>query len=388
MNAEQLRGFIQDVIKGVLDPLRERIERQEADWKKELQQRRQPETPRAEKGFDAVRVIRALAVSKNDPERAASWAKKQWGDDAVTRALSASDMTAGGFLLPAPLSEEVIELLRPRVVVRKLGALTIPMDNGTTTMPKLTAGSSASYIGENRNIANTAPTGGQVKFADKKLAALVVLSNDLIRTSSSKANTVVRSDLIRAMSQREDKGFIRDDGTEDKPKGLRYWAPAANQLAANATVNLANVTYDLGRMILALKNADVPLSNPGWIFAPRTEMYLMTVRDANGNYAFRDEMMTGKLWSFPYATTTQVPITLGSGSDSEIYFVDFDDVVIAEASTLIIDASSEAAYYDGSAVQAAFSKDQTVIRAIARHDFGVRHDASVCVLTGVTWAPS
>lgn len=61
------------------------------------------------------------------------------------------------------------------------------------------------------------------------------------------------------------------------------------------------------------------------------------------------------------------------------------DVVIAENEMIEIDVSREAAYHDGNEVVAAFSQDQTVIRAIARHDLVVRHDYSVAVKTGVAY---
>jgi HK97 family phage major capsid protein len=117
-------------------------------------------------------------------------------------------------------------------------------------------------------------------------------------------------------------------------------------------------------------------------------MYLMTVRDANGNFAFREELLSGKLWNFPYGTTTQIPVNLGGGADeSEVYLVDMADVVIGDATSIIIDASTEAAYHDGANVVAAFSQDQTVVRAIVQHDIGMRHDASVAVLAQVKWTP-
>ena len=157
-------------------------------------------------------------------------------------------------------------------------------------------------------------------------------------------------------------------------------------IAANSTVTLANVTTDLGRLVLALENANVRMLRPGWLFSPRTKFYLMTVRDGNGNYAFRDEMLRGFFWGWPFASTTQIPQNLGVGGDeSEVMLADFADVVIGEAMNLLIDASAEAAYHDGSSVQSAYSRDQTVVRAIQEHDFGMRHDESVAVLNEVTW---
>jgi HK97 family phage major capsid protein len=281
----------------------------------------------------------------------------------------------------------LIEYLRPMSVIRSLNPTIIPLDNGTATVPKMTGGASATYIGENQNATKTEPTFGNLKLTERKLAALVPISNDLVRNAAPSAVTVVRDDLAAALAQKSDLEFIRGDGTGAGPKGLRYWCPSANQLTVNATVNLANVTTDLGELILALRNANVRMLRCGWIMAPRTENYLMTIRDGNGNYAFRTEMLAGTLWGYPYKVTTQIPVNLAvtGTSESEVYFADFTDVIVGEASDLILTVSDEAAYHDGSNVVSAFSLDQTVIKAIERHDFGMRHDASVAVLTDVDW---
>lgn len=337
-----------------------------------------------EKGAQFARIVRALAAEKGNPRNAAQFASEQFGDEKVAKALAAGVGSAGGFIVPEEFSTDIIELLRPASVVRSLNPTVVPMPRGNLTMPKLAGGSSASYVGENQNIGKTEPTFGQLVLTARKLAALVPISNDLIRYSSPQADIVVRDDLIAAMAQRSDLACIRGDGTGNSPRGLRYWAPGANVITANSTVNLANVTADLGKMVLALKNANVRMLRPGWIFTPRTEQYLMTVRDGNGNYAYRQEMLAGNLWGMPFRTTTQIPDNL-STNQSEVYLADFADAVIGDAMTIMLDVSSEAAYHDGTGVVASFSLDQTVIRAIAQHDFGMRHDASVAVLTGVTW---
>jgi HK97 family phage major capsid protein len=306
----------------------------------------------------------------------------------VSKALAAGDAAAGGFLIPDQYSADIIELLRAQSIVRRLNPLQVPMPMGTITLPKITGGVTAQYIGENVNIPKGQPSFGALRLTYKKLAALVPVSNDLLRYNAYGVDAIVRDDLVSGIAMREDIAFIRDDGSQFTPKGLRYWAPAANVIPANGTVNLANVTTDLGKLMLALMNANVRMLRPGWMMAPRTMMYLMTVRDANGNFAYRDEMLTGRLWNFAFGVTTQIPINLGGGTDeSEVYFVDFADFVIADATSIIIDASTEAAYHDGTNVVAAYSQDQTVVRAIVQHDCGMRHDASVAVLSAVKWAP-
>jgi HK97 family phage major capsid protein len=371
--------------------------------------------PKMAPGTAFARCLRATAAAKMmgaGAEKAID-ILKSWGDveladkwaESRSKALGSGDPTAGGFLVPPQFSSDVIELLRPAAVVRSLGPQSIPMPTGSINVPKLTQGATASYIGENANAPKSEERFGQIKLTFKKQACLVPISNDLIRYSSPSADAVVRDDVVRAMATREDKAFIRDDGTSGTPKGLKNWISATNKLAANATVSLANVTTDLGRMVQAIMAAEIPLIvqqnqqtnaavldvRPGWIMSPRTYRYLTTVQTTTGAYAFRDEMLRGTLWGWPYRVTTQVLETYTAagaetgGTQSELYFGAFAHAVIGEALGVTVDASQEAAYYDGTQVVASFSQDQTVVRVLAEHDFALRHDRAFALLQNMTW---
>ncbi len=339
------------------------------------------------KGINLAKYIKALAATKGRVFEAHRLALNVWGeDDPVTKALASDDFAAGGAVVPPDFNEEIIELLRPMSVVRRLDPIIMDMPNGSLTMPKITGGVIAAYVGENVDIPEAQPIFGDLKLVFKKLVALVPISSDLLRFGSSRSETVLRDDIIAGLAAREDIAFIRDDGTQDTPKGLRYWPPAANLIPANGTVNLTNVTVDLSKLVLALEEANVKMLRPAWLFAPRTKQFLMTIRDGNGNFAYREEMLRGVLWGFPFAVTTQIPKNLGGGNDeSEIYFVDMADAIIGEGMSMKIDASTEASYVSGGSLVSSYSRDQTVIRAITEHDFGMRHDASVAILTAVKW---
>lgn len=374
-----------------------------------------------ERGLKMARAVRALVAAKQRGGGAEMAIKvlHGWGDvegaevwqKSIDKALSVGDPTAGGFLVPQTFSSDVIELLRPSAVVRSLNPGVMPMPTGSVKVPRITAGSSASYIGENTNIVASEPETGQLLLTFKKLAALVPISNDLVRYSSPQADSIVRDDMVRALATREDRAFIRDNGTSGTPKGLKHWIAASNKFGANATVNLANVTIDLGKAIQKLMAADVPLivpqfpagagggstiqpitARPGWIMSPRTYMYLTTVQNGQGFYAFRPEMMQGTLWGFPYRVTSQVLETLAAsgadtgGAQSELYFGAFAHAVIGESMGLMVDASQEAAYADsGGTVRAAFSMDQTVVRVLAEHDFALRYDKAFALIQNLTW---
>lgn len=344
--------------------------------------RREPE-----KGEMAARFVRAIAAGKRIGVSPMEVAGRMWGDDLLARAMAAGIGASGGFLVPEEYSAEVIELLRPIAVVRSMNPVILPMPGGNTTTPKLTGGANAHYVGENADITAADPQLGTLRLTARKLAAIVPISNDLLRFSSPQADAVVRDDMVAAIAIAEDQTFIRGPGSDFSPKGLRNWALSSSLIAANATVSLANTITDLNKLVNALETANVRMLRPGWLFGPRTKNYLNTLTSAQGAFVFRDEMNGGKLLGFPFRSTNNIPQNLGGGGDdSEIYLVDFADAVIGEVPGLIIDVSQEASYtVDGTNFTSAFSQDQTVIRVIEQHDFGMRHDPSVAVLTAVKW---
>ena len=256
--------------------------------------------------------------------------------------------------------------------------------NGSTLLPRLVSGTSAGYVGENTNIPKSEPTFGQLRLTERKLAVLVPISNDLIRTSSPRADTLVRDDIVQGMSVTEDANFIRGLGTGNGPKGLRYWAHAGNVLDTTGATS-AQIESDLARMVGALEGNNVMMVNPVWLMSSRSKNALYVRRDDAGALTF-PEVREGRLWGHPIFTTNSIPTNLGGGgNESELYLADMADVVLADANAIAIDVSDTAAYHDGATLVSAYSQDQTVIRAIARHDLAVRHDRSVAVLTGITW---
>lgn len=420
MTADQLRQFIKEttipLLKDTAGPMvaelvRESVEKNAAPaWMPELIKglhgEPKPEVRKRAIGEGFARYVKYIVAGRNDKQKAADLARKMGDEDiaqaiekSVEKAMSAGDPTGGGFLVPEQFSQDVIELLRPSGAVRSMGPETLPMPTGVMRIPKITSGATASYTGENTNATKSEVQTGQITLQNKKLISLVPMSNDLVRFSSPQADTIVRNDMIRAMAQREDQAFIRDDGTSATPKGLKNWIASGNKFTANSSVSLDNTTNDLGKALEKLMAANVPLVingtqsvaqpidvRPGWLFSPRTYRYLTTVRLTNGPYAFRDEMLAGRLWGFPYRVTSQIQETLQSaGNQSEVYFGGFAYAIIGEALGLIVDASQEAAYHDGSAVVSAFSQDQMVVRVIAEHDFALRYDVGFALIEGVKW---
>lgn len=342
-------------------------------------------------GANMAQMVRVLAASRGDQQAAAKLAHDSGYNPEIAMALSTVTPGAGGVLVPQSFSSEVIELLRPKSVVRNLGAVSLPLQNGNLTIPRIKGGAVVSYIGTEEDMPTSDMKFDDLKLSSKKLAALVPISNDLLGYSGINPNVdrLVVNDLTSSVALAEDLSFLRGAGTGNLPKGLRFWAPPFNVFAAPVAVDLGAVEMALSALILRLENANSNMVSPGFVMAPRTKRWLSALRvgdEGKGAKAY-PELDQGQLKGFPVATTTQVPINLGDdGNASEIHFADFADCFIGEDDAMVIDFSKEATYKDANGnLVSAFQRDQTLVRVIAKHDFGPRHVESVAVMIDVKW---
>ncbi len=386
----KLEEFIASVTKGT-------VMEQFAEFRKEQEAKAQEitksfaalagnrEQERVEKGVTLARIVRAFASAKGDVAKAASYAEANGFGPEVVKALATQPNSAGGYVVPPQYSTDLIDLLYNRVAIRKMGATSIPMPNGNISIPKLTTGVSASYIGENSGSNAQQPAFGVISMNWKKLAAVVAISNDLIRYSSPKADEVVKNDLTNSFAVTEDYTFLNGDGAGNAPKGLHNWITQYGNAQSADGSDLTLVIADLFRGPQALEEANIPFVKPGWIISPRTKFFLMSVRDSVGNFYFLDEMKRGTLLGYPYVSTNQVVTGPAATYYTSIYFGDFNDALIGESTDLQLDVSQEASYLVNGQLVSAFAFDQTVIRGIARHDFCVRRVESFFRLDQVQW---
>ena len=168
-------------------------------------------------GILAARFVKAFMASGGNLALADQVARQMYGADGrldFKAALMTSPATGGGFLVPETASREIIELLRHATVVRR-AVRVVPMA-ASMSIPTQASGVSAAYIGEMADDNAQDLTFGQRRLVQHKLRALVVVSNDLIRSSTPEADMIVRDDLTRGLATAEDYAFIRGDGTRQQ----------------------------------------------------------------------------------------------------------------------------------------------------------------------------
>jgi HK97 family phage major capsid protein len=393
---EELKSLILETVSEKIEASVEKsvapFKEQTSDWMKKINatSRDKDVIEKGTKGIGAGRIVRALAAGKGDPARAAKFAAKAWNDDLgdmIVKSLQAQDFDQAGALIPPTLEAEVIEYLRARVVVRAAGGRNVPLTNGTATFRKQTGTISAAYVGESQDIGITQPAVGQITLTARKLAAIVPISNDLLLYDASPAaDAFVRDDLVSSIAVKEDVTFLYGVGTSDTPKGIRYWANAANVTNSNGTT-ATQIEADFKDLLNALQTNNVPMRTPVFFMNPKAKNTLANLRDANGNLIYPETRGANPtVYGFPIFTSTSIPTNTGNGSQTEVIFADMSEVLIGDASGLAISMDSAASYVESGSLVSAFSRDETLIRAIARHDLGVRHDLSIAVKAAVGWA--
>jgi HK97 family phage major capsid protein len=350
------------------------------------------------RGVKAARFVLGVLharYNKVSMEKASEFVLNRFGDDVVARALNSGVTGEGGALIPQDFMADLIELLRALTAVRGANPMEVGMPMGNLTIPRLAGGATAAYQNELDDIQISQERFDDVNFVAKKLTAMVPVSNDLIRRSPIGVEEIVRDDLVQTIARREDLAFLRGDGSDKGPVGMRRLAQASNVITVTAMPatpapgdQLTAILDASSAAILALQNGMSRMIRPVWIMAPTIARFISLARDQVGGFYFKDEIERGMFEGYPIRLTQQIPTNLSVATftkGSEIYFVDMADFVIADTYNVIVDASDVAAYNDGTSMVSAFQRDQSLFRVIAEHDCNMRHLQSLVVLLTQDW---
>lgn len=339
----------------------------------------------AMRGVEVGFMVQALAATKSNLTASVAMLENN-GHSGIAAVLSGATATAGGVTVPQPLSAEIIKLLKARTVVRASGARSVPMPAGNIRDARQTGRAVAGYGGTVSPAVESSQTFEPVDKSFKTLTALVPIANDLLNMAGPDIAMFVRDDLIDSMALKEDLAFLRYDGSGDLPKGLLHWALAGHTQNAVAATAAAAETA-IRRAVSVVEDSNVMMQSCGWAMRASAKNWLAGLRDAAGHLVFPSIDSDGTLKGFPIRTTSQIPDNLGGGAETEIYFADFNEIVIGDTQQITIASSSEAAYVDQSGdTHSAFQERKTLMRAVSQHDIAPNHDEAIAVINGNGWS--
>lgn len=306
-------------------------------------------------GLSIGRFVRA-AVSGD-------WQHAKRESEAVRTMSGASDLL-GGFLLPDPLSAQVVDAARAEARVIQAGARTIPMTEGTMKIATVAGDPSTYWRFEGVDVTESDATFAQTVLTARTVAALVRTSVELIEDASN-LDQLLTSMLGKAVALEIDRCALRGSGAAGEPRGI------LNTVGINTVAAGGNITYaDFSTAVQNIAEANGEARAA--IYAPRTAGEMDRFQDTT-NQPMQPPESFKALRKF---TTTQVPITLGGGTDTEAYVGDFKNLWIGVRTSARVEASRVA--------DDAFKKLQVLIRIYARADVAVIRPAFFTAITGIT----
>jgi HK97 family phage major capsid protein len=251
----------------------------------------------------------------------------------------------GAALTPEDWARYIIEGLTHQSVLLASGASRIVTALKAVHVPRV-VDDGASWYDELEVITESGPTGDDLVLTPKKCAALATLSNESVNDSDPAAIDVVGQSMVRAVALEADKAMFAGTGTK-QPLGI-FGQVTAKAIGA---VDYTNVVKAAG---LVRAQGGVPNAvyvNP----ADYTDLQLQT--DSNNRPLIQPDPTQG-----PAATIAGLVVwpTPAIAADTALV-AQADQVVVAIREDATVEVSGDAA----------FEKDATLARVIARVDVGL-----------------
>jgi HK97 family phage major capsid protein len=320
--------------------------------------------------------------------------EREFLKESQAKALAEGTNSAGGYLVHPEWMPDILGLLRANAVVRSTNPRIVPFSK-EMNQTSISSGATAYYTAENAHIQKSEPVLAEAPLlTPKNLTGLVPVSNYLLG-DAPEADGMVRSDLVEVMALREDLAFLQGTGGGGEPLGLKNIVGRTTNPIAPGTDGF----FMSLPQFRALKNITRTFNsqNPRWVlFAPPQWLnHVEGLTDADGRFLadsailrVNDDQRSGSLDGVPFYLTTQIPVNLTTGANSDttyLILVDANELIIGENQSLELAVSTEASYTPdgGTTWISAFQATQTLFRTTLRHDIAHRRPNHVIVQTGV-----
>jgi HK97 family phage major capsid protein/HK97 family phage prohead protease len=309
------------------------------------------------KGTAFTRYAIALARSKGNLMQAAEIAKG-WHDSTpevetvLKAAVAAGTTTDTTWAKPLVeyenMASEFAELLRPQTIIGRIpGLRRVPFN---IKVPRQTAGSAASWVGEGAPKPVSALAFDQITLGHTKLAGIVVLSDELVRFSNPSAEAIVRQDLIDTIVQTMDKDFVdpANSGTTNvKPAAVTN---GVTPVVASGT-DADAVRADVKALFTKFLTANLSLAGAVWIMTETQALALAMMLNPLGQPEFPGIAINGAsggtFFNLPVVLSENVTANPGTGDPltgdgARIILAKASEIMLADDGEVMLDVSREA----------------------------------------------
>lgn len=293
------------------------------------------------KGTTFSRWVMAQVESRGDRYRAAELAKQYWPDQPEVELILRAQVAAGTTtattwaspLIPAAQSmvNDFYDLLRPQTILGRIpGIRRVPVN---VSIPLQTGGATGNWVGEGAPKPVSAMAFTSVTLRWAKAAIICVLSKELIRFSSPSAEAVVRSSMIKDMSQFLDAQFVSTtaETTNVSPAGILN----GSSTSAATGVTAATFLTDFKTALATFIAANYDLSQLVILMSSTVALNVSTLKDSLGNFIYPNLGLTG-------GNILNIPVVVSEAVGNKIIFLNANEILLADDGGVEIDASDQA----------------------------------------------
>lgn len=299
------------------------------------------------------------------------WADREVAEEA--RALSIGTPSAGGYLVPEPLSTGLIDMARSQSVAIRAGALTMKMESNTYSIARIEADPAWRWKVE--NAANTNDSGltfGLVQLVAKTSHLWIPMSRELWQDAMNAPEMLERL-LASSLAAEWDRVVLHGTG-DAQPTGLFDDANAGVY-----TLGAAPSNYDwVSQAVQVVETANHTPN--ALIMHPRTKGQLDRLKEASTNAPLQPPRSFVDLQKF---TTTNVRTDIESGAspndDSCAFVGKFNETLIGTRMDLLVGASDVA----NTGTYNALTQFGLVVYAASRMDVVRLRPDAFCVVKGI-----
>jgi HK97 family phage prohead protease len=204
------------------------------------------------KGQNYTRMVIAKALASLEYARPSDIAQARWGksNPGLVRLVKANEIASGGTVsgewgaelvsMDGRFTGDFIEYLHGMTVYDRLPLREVPAN---VTIKGTDGAATGYWVGEGKGIPLSAPSASTVNLTPLKVAALAVVSNELLRDATPAAEMWVRDLLVQASAQRVDQTFLSTTAASSgvSPAGLLNGVTAgfsAGQTADNLRADI------------------------------------------------------------------------------------------------------------------------------------------------------
>lgn len=135
--------------------------------------------------------------------------------------MQGGDATKGGFTIGTEvLGGEMIDLLRNKTLVSKLGARSLSGLVGNIAIPRVTGGATAYWLAETGAVTPADQAFGQLGLVPHRLVGDTAYTKELLMQSSISIESFIRDDLMRVLAIALDLAAINGSGAAGQPVGI------------------------------------------------------------------------------------------------------------------------------------------------------------------------